>query len=97
MEISGQKQNIDYLMTTKKYKLSFFGISPKHDWNVLFNFGVVLLIAASLLYYFDSQNIKKSISSENLIREQKNYFNIEKAKILLKNLENKKTSVDQSL
>jgi hypothetical protein len=97
MEISGQKQNIDYLMTTKKYKLSFFGISPKHDWNVLFNFGVVLLIIASLLYYFDSQNIKKSTSSENLIREEKNYFNIEKAKNLLKNLETKKISVDQSL
>jgi len=97
MEIEKQKQDIGFLMTTKKYKLSFFGVSPKHDWNVLFNIGVVLLIVASLLYYFDSQNIKRSISEESLVREEKNYFNIEKAKTLLKKLEAKRASVDQSL
>lgn len=97
MEIEEQKQNMGFIMTSKKYKLSLFGISPKHDWNVLFNFGVVLLIIASLLYYFDSQNIKKSISEDSLVREEKKYFDIEKAKNLLKKLEIKRSSVDQSL
>ena len=96
MEIEKQKKDIGFLMTTKKYKLSFFGVSPRHDWNVLFGIGVILLIVASLLYYFDSQNIKRSISEESLVREEKRYFDIEKAKTLLKNFETKRSSVDQS-
>jgi hypothetical protein len=100
MELDNQKQNIGRLITTKKYKLSFFGVSPKHDWNVAFNIGVILLIAASILYYLDSQNIKKSISEDSLTREDKKYFDIEKAKTLLNDFQKRSESsgsVDQSL
>jgi len=97
MELDTQKQNIGFLMTTKKYKLSFFGVSPKHDWNVVFNIGVALLIIFSVLYYFDGQIIKSSVSEDSAIRENKNYFDIEKAKTLLKDFETKRGIVDQSL
>jgi hypothetical protein len=92
-----QKQNIGFLMTTKKYKLSFFGVSPKHDWNVLFNIGVVLLLAASVLYYFDNKNIKESVLLDSNNYVEKKYFDVEKAKILLKNFQEKRGMVDQSL
>jgi len=96
MEINEQKQNMGSMMTTKKYKLSFFGVSPKHDWNVLFNIGVVLLIVFSLLYYFDNKNIKSSISEDSLVGENKKPFDVEKAKNLIKALETKRGMVDQS-
>jgi hypothetical protein len=97
MKSNNQKQNIGHLMTTKKYKLSLFGVSPKHDWNVVFNLGVILLIAASILYYVDNQNIKKAISEDSLIREDKKYFDIEKARNLLNDFQKRTSSVDQSL
>lgn len=96
MEIKEQKQNMGFMMVTKKYKLSFFGISPKHDWNVIFNIGVTLLVIASVLYYFDSEAIKSSISEDSLVREEKKLFNIEKAKNVIKDLKIEKGMVDQS-
>lgn len=97
MELENQKQNIGYLMTTKKYKLSFFGTSPRHDWAAIFLFGLALITTFSLLYYFDTLSIKSSISEDNLVREQKHYFNIEKAEKLLKDFEGRRGLVDQSL
>jgi len=97
MELDMQKQNIGFLMTTKKYKLSFFGVSPKHDWNVVFNFGLILLIIFSVLYYFDSKIIKSSVSEDTLVREEKKYFEIEKARTLLNDFKTKRGIVDQGL
>ena len=97
MELDMQKQNIGFLMTTKKYKLSFFGVSPKHDWNVVFNFGLILLIIFSVLYYFDSKIIKSSVSEDTLVREEKKYFEVEKAKTLLNDFKTKRDIVDQGL
>ena len=94
---SKNKKNFDQLMITKKYKLSFFGVSPKHDWYAALFLGVALIITFSLIYYFDNLTIKNSISGNNLVREQKNYFDITKAEKLLKDFEIKRSVIDQSL
>lgn len=96
MEINEQKHNIESMMATKKYKLSFFGISPKHDWNVVFNIGVALLVAASLIYYFDGEIIKSSVSEDSLFRQEKKVFDIEKAKTIIKDFKKEKGLVDQT-
>jgi len=97
MEINEQKHNMGFMMATKKYKLSFFGISPKHDWNVIFNIGVILLVTASILYYLDGEIIKGSISEDSLVRQEKRIFDIEKAKNIIKDFKQEKGLVDQSL
>ena len=84
-------------MIAKKYKLSFFGISPKHDWFAALFLGVALIITFSLIYYFDNLTIKNSISENNLVREQKNYFDVTKPEKLLKDFKIKRSVVDQSL
>jgi hypothetical protein len=97
MEIDNHKHNTGFMVIAKKYKLSFFGASPRHDWTMVFLFGFVLILISSSLYYFDSQNIKKSISGDALIREEKTYFDIEKAKNLITDFKKRIGQVDQSL
>lgn len=97
MIIENQKQNTGYLITSKKYKLSFFGTNPRHDWAVMFFIGVLLVVSFSFLYYFENLSIKSSISEDDLVAEQKKYFNIEKAEKLLKDFEVRRGLVDQSL
>jgi len=83
MDLQIQKQNKRMLKPNKKYKLSFFGYSPRYDWAVAFNVGVILLILFSVIYYRESERIKKTIAEDNIQIEEKIYFDIEKAKKLL--------------
>jgi len=96
MDFNKQKENIGLLMSTKKYKLSFFGISPRVDWAIVFTLGMILIFIFSALFYFDRENIRKSISGDSLIREEKRYFDIEKAKVLLREFEKKGVKFDQT-
>ena len=97
MNSNNKKQNIDQLMVAKKYKLSFTGTSPKHDWLTALSVGFILIIIFSAIYYFEKISIKNSISEDNLVREEKRHFNITKAEKLLKDFEVRKGFVDQSL
>ncbi len=97
MNPENQKQNNGYIITSKKYKLSFFGTNPRHDWTVVFLVGLLLIISFSLAYYFESLHIKKRVSGEDLVSEQKKYFNVEKAEKLLKDFEVRRGLVDQTL
>jgi len=96
MELKEQKENIDFMMITRKYKLSFFGVSPRQDWAVAVILGFILITVFSLIYYFDSEIIKSSISEELLVREEKKPFDVEKVKNLVKDLKIKRGMVDQS-
>jgi hypothetical protein len=96
METIEKKQNNSFQMTAKRYNLSFFGINPKQDWTVAFLFGLILILTFSALYYFDSQDIKRSIAGDSLVREEKKYFDIEKAKNLVTDFEKRMGRVDQT-
>jgi ATP-dependent Zn protease len=97
MSNDNKKQNIDQLMVAKKYKLSFTGTSPKHDWFTVLFLCFVLIATFSTIYFFEKNTIKNSISGDGLVREQKTYFDITKAEKLLKDFEIRRGFVDQSL
>lgn len=94
---SQTKQSNNYV-TEKKYKLSFFGNNPRTDWAIIVTVGFVLLISFSILFYLESSDIKNSISENIPASEDKTYFDIEKAKTLLRNFQGEGLNViDQSL
>ena len=92
-----KNQDNNNLGIAKKYKLSFLGTSPKHDWFFALFLFFVLIMAFSVAYYFEKVSVKKSISGDNLVREEKIYFDITKAENLLKEFETKRSVIDQSL
>lgn len=92
-----QKQNRVALMANKKYKLSFFGASPRTDWTIVLGLFLVLLAVLSAWFYFDRKNLEESLNDGGAAEAAESTFSVEKARQLIDEIENKNAIIDQNL